>query len=60
VLNADYWSHNEYGAYGRLVVRYESFDEWDPETGTRRSGWHKYDDLGRLLGVGEGLGMHEN
>jgi hypothetical protein len=60
VLMADFWSHNEYDAHNRLVARYESFDEWNPKTGVHRSGWHKYDDAGRLIATGESLGKHEN
>jgi hypothetical protein len=59
LLSAEYWGHDEYDANGRLVARYESFEEWNTETGASRSGWHKYDETGQLLQVGESLGRPE-
>jgi hypothetical protein len=49
VVAGQFWTHNEYDAYGRLVARYESFEELNPATRSRRSGWSKYDQDGRLL-----------
>ena len=51
------WEHEEYDPQGRLVARYESFQEVDAATGTARSGWVKYDadgwavDEGRIGGT---------
>jgi hypothetical protein len=47
------WDHEEYDALGRLVARYQSFDESDARTGARRSGWRKYDLVGRLVAEGD-------
>jgi hypothetical protein len=50
-----FWTHNEYSS-GSLVAKYESFEEFNPASGARRSGWTKYDREGRLLKSGESLG----
>ena len=42
-LRGTFWNHEEYDADGRLVARYESFQELDSAAGTSRSGWVKYD-----------------
>jgi len=47
--SGNYWEHEEYDGRGRLVARYESFNEWEPLSGRTRSGWRKYDAKGRLL-----------
>jgi hypothetical protein len=47
-----FWDHEEYDTLGRLVGRYESFDERDAQAGVRRSGWRKYDLVGRLVAEG--------
>jgi hypothetical protein len=47
------WTHNEYAPGGRLVARYETYEELNPLTGTRRGGWSKYDQEGRLLATGD-------
>jgi hypothetical protein len=47
-----FWDHEEYDALGRLTTRYESFEEINPATELRRSGWRKYDLLGRLITEG--------
>ena len=48
-----FWDHEEYDALGRLVARYQSFEESDPHSHARRSGWRKYDITGRLVADGE-------
>jgi hypothetical protein len=48
-----FWDHEEYDAGGRLVARYESFEEHDPRGEASRSGWRKYDIVGRLVAAGE-------
>jgi hypothetical protein len=48
-----FWDHEEYDALGRLVARYESFEETSPQGHGRRSGWRKYDIVGRLIAEGE-------
>ena len=42
-----YWTHDQYDPSGRLVARFESFDERN--SGTRRTGWRKYSSDGALL-----------
>jgi hypothetical protein len=54
IMSANYWRHDEYGSGGKLVARYESFEERS-ESGATRSGWHKYDQSGQLLHVSESL-----
>ena len=53
IVGGTFWDHEEYDALGRLVARYESFEEQDPRGVHRRSGWRKYDILGRLAAEGE-------
>jgi hypothetical protein len=48
-----FWDHEEYDALGRLVARYQSFEETNPQSNARRSGWRKYDVVGRLMAEGE-------
>ena len=45
------WEHEEYDPEGRLVARYEAFQEVDP-TGAVRSGWVKYDPDGWIVDEG--------
>ncbi|HEX8666515.1 MAG TPA: hypothetical protein VF744_21065 [Beijerinckiaceae bacterium] len=45
------WEHEEYDAQGRLVARYESFQEVD-QSGGARSGWVKYDPDGWIVDEG--------
>ena len=45
------WEHEEYDPQGRLVARYESFQEVD-EAGVARSGWVKYDADGWIVDEG--------
>jgi hypothetical protein len=45
---AEYWLHQKYDPAGRLVARYESFDELNTG-GERRSGWSKFDHTGHLV-----------
>lgn len=52
IVAGTFWDHEEYDGLGRLVARYQSFDERDPQSGMRRSGWRKYDLLGRLVTEG--------
>ena len=52
-LAGNFWDHEEYDAVGRLVARYQSFDERDAHGNQRRSGWRKYDLVGRLIAEGE-------
>lgn len=42
LCRAEYWTHEEYDLHGRLVARYESFEESSP-AGETRSGWRKFD-----------------
>ena len=53
IVAGTFWDHEEYDGLGRLVARYQSFDERDPQSGMRRSGWRKYDLLGRLVAEGD-------
>ena len=53
ILSGTFWDHEEYDAAGRLVARYQSFEERDPHGGNRRSGWRKYDTIGRLVAEGD-------
>jgi hypothetical protein len=53
IVAGTFWDHEEYDALGRLVGRYQSFDERDPRSGIRRSGWRKYDLVGRLVAEGD-------
>ena len=53
IVAGTFWDHEEYDVLGRLVGRYESFDERDPRSGIRRSGWRKYDIVGRLVAEGD-------
>ena len=53
ILAGTFWDHEEYDALGRLVARYESFEETNPRSNDRRSGWRKYDVVGRLVAEGE-------
>ncbi len=53
IVSGTSWDHEEYDVLGRLIARYESFDERNPQTGARRSGWRRYDILGRLVAEGE-------
>ena len=53
IVAGTFWDHEEYDAGGRLVARYESFEEHDPRGGAQRSGWRKYDIVGRLVAEGE-------
>ena len=46
------WEHEEYDPQGRLVARYESFQEVDAATGSARSGWVKYDAEGWIVDEG--------
>ncbi len=50
-----YWGHEEYCSAGRLLARYESFEEISA-IGERRCGWRKFDTAGRLLCTGDDLG----
>ena len=53
IVAGTFWEHEEYDALGRLVARYESFEETNPHSNVRRSGWRKYDVVGRLVAEGE-------
>src|SRR5215211_5302104 len=51
-VHGTFWNHEEYDADGRLVARYESFQEVDSAAGTSRSGWVKYDADGWVVDEG--------
>ncbi len=53
IVAGTFWDHEEYDPLGRLVARSESFEEQDPASDHRRSGWRKYDIVGRLVAEGE-------
>ena len=53
IVTGTFWDHEEYDELGRLIARYESFDEASPRHETRRAGWRKYDLIGRLVAEGE-------
>ena len=53
VVAGTFWDHEEYDADGRLVARYESFEESDAQGRVRRSGWRKYDLDRGLIAEGE-------
>jgi hypothetical protein len=53
ILAGTFWDHEEYDAVGRLIARYESFEEMNPCSNDRRSGWRKYDIIGRLVAEGD-------
>ena len=53
IMAGTFWEHEEYDALGRLVARYESSEETTPHSNARRSGWRKYDVVGRLVAEGE-------
>ncbi|RVU16326.1 hypothetical protein EOE48_16670 [Methylobacterium oryzihabitans] len=42
------WSHSEYDPAGRLVARYESYDEIGADRDEPRCGWRRYDPAGHL------------
>ncbi len=48
---AEFWEHEEYDPSGRLLARYESYEEIGPE-GSRHGCWRKFDVSGRLVRVG--------
>ena len=48
---AEFWEHEEYDPSGRLLARYESYEEIGPE-GLRHGCWRKFDPSGRLVRVG--------
>ncbi len=48
---AEFWEHEEFDPSGRLLARYESYEEIGPE-GSRRGCWRKFDSSGRLVKVG--------
>ena len=54
LIRGVYWEHEEYDAGGRLVARYESFEEISA-TGERQSGWSKFDCAGQLVSKGTDL-----
>lgn len=53
MLAGTFWNHEEYDAAGRLVARYESFEESGLLGRDRQGGWRKYDPDGRLVAKGE-------
>lgn len=53
IVAGTFWDHEEYDAMGRLVARYESFEETNPHGDARRTGWRKYNVVGRLVAEGE-------
>jgi hypothetical protein len=53
ILAGTFWEHEEYDSLGRFVARYESFEETNPHSNHRRSGWRKYDLVGLLIAEGE-------
>jgi hypothetical protein len=53
IVTGTSWDHEEYDALGRLVARYQSFEETNPNSHARSSGWRKYDIVGRLIAEGE-------
>ena len=48
VLSGTYWEHEKLDECGRLVARFERYDERGAD-GIRCSGWRKYDPDGRLM-----------
>jgi hypothetical protein len=52
LVRGTFWEHEEHDPQGRLVARYESFEEVDAETGAVRSGWVKYDADGWIVDEG--------
>jgi hypothetical protein len=52
-LKGTFWDHEEYDSLGRLIARYESYEEVNPRSNHRRSGWRKYDIIGRLVAEGD-------
>ena len=53
IVAGTFWDHEEYDAAGRLVARYESFEETSSHSKISRSGWRKYDIVGRLIAEGD-------
>ncbi len=51
-----YWGHEEYCSAGRLLARYECFEEVSA-AGERRCGWRKFDETGQLICTGDDLGL---
>jgi hypothetical protein len=51
-ISRTFWEHEEYDASGRLVARYESFEE-SGASGQTASGWRKYDPDRRLVAAGQ-------
>ncbi len=47
----DFWEHEEYDSAGRLLARYESYEELTP-AGARHGCWRKFDGSGRVVRVG--------
>jgi hypothetical protein len=52
IVSGVYWEHEERDGTGRLIARYESFDEISA-TGLRRTGWRKFGGDGKLVGAGQ-------
>ena len=53
IVAGTFWDHEEYDIGGRLIARYESFEEHRSRGEARRSGWRKYDIVGRLIAEGD-------
>jgi len=53
ILSGTFWDHEEYDDAGRLVARYQSFEGINPRSNDRRTGWRKYDIIGRLVAEGD-------
>ncbi len=48
---SEFWEHEEYDPGGRLLARYESYEELTP-AGARHGCWRKFDRSGRVVRVG--------
>jgi len=52
LMSGMFWEHEEYDASGRLVARFNSFEETSP-TGCTVRGWKKYGAAGQLVDSAE-------
>jgi hypothetical protein len=55
LVRSEHWEHEEYDADGRLIARYESFEEIATATGQRRSGYRKLAPDGSVVATANDL-----
>jgi hypothetical protein len=52
LISGTFCEHEEYDTSGRLIARFETFEETGP-TGSTSSGWRRYDRTGWLVDTGD-------